>query len=68
MDLKIEVPESDSRDERKTLPAESLLDHRGLATRRPSTHPVGARAQTAFVEEDDGAAFPRGFFLSVGQT
>jgi len=68
VDLEIEVPESDSRNDRKTLPTESLLDHRGLTTRRPSAHPVGTRAQTAFVEEDDGAALSRRFFFRFGQT
>lgn len=68
IDLEIEVPESDSRDDRKTLPTESLLDHRSLTARRPSAHSVGTRTQAAFVEEDDGAAFLRGFFFSFGQT
>ena len=62
MDLEIEVPESHPRNDRETLPTESLLDDRGLAARRPSAHPVRTCAQTAFVEEDDGASFPRRFF------
>ena len=44
MDLEIEIPESDSRNDRNTLPTESLLDHRSLTTRRPSAHSVGPRA------------------------
>lgn len=44
MDLEIEIPESDPRDDRKTLPAEGLLDDRSLAARRPGAHPVGTRA------------------------
>jgi hypothetical protein len=68
VDLEIEVPESYARNDRKTLPAEGFLDHRGLAARRPGAHPVGTRAQAAFVEEDDGASFPCGFFLRRGQT
>ena len=67
MDLEIEVPERDSRNERKTLPTEGLLDHRGLTAWRPSAHPVGTCTQAAFVEEDDGASCTRGFFLRFGQ-
>ena len=63
VDLKIEVPESYPSDHRKTLPPESLLDDGGLATWCPSAHPVGAGTQPAFIEEDDGASFARGFFL-----
>lgn len=67
MDLEIEIPQRHSRDDRKTLPAKSLLDHRSLAARRPSPHPVRARAQAAFVDEDNGASLPLGFFLRFGQ-
>lgn len=68
MDLEIEVPESYSRNDRKTLPAEGLLEHRGLAARCPGAHPVRTCAQATFVEEDDGAPFPGGFFFRFGQT
>ena len=63
VDLKIEVPESDAGNHREAFPTESLLDDWGLAAGRPSAHPVRARTQAAFVEEDDGASFARGFFL-----
>ena len=68
MDLEIEVPKRHSCDDRKTLPAESLLDHRSLAARRPGAHALWPRAQTTFVEKDDGSPFPRCFFLSCGHT
>jgi hypothetical protein len=68
MNLKIEVPQCYARDDRKTLPAESLLDHRRLAARRPSSHPVRAGAQAAFVDEDNGAPLLQRFFFSFGQT
>ena len=67
MDLKIEVPEGDSRNDRKTLPAESLLENRRLAARRPSAHPVRPRAQAAFVDENNGAPLAARFFFSFGQ-
>jgi len=67
VDLKIEVPESDSGNHRKAFPTESLLDDWGLAAWRPRAHPVRARTQAAFVEEDDGASFACGFFLRRGQ-
>ena len=67
MNLKVEVPKAESGDERETLPAKGLLDDRGLPARSPSPHPMRTGAQSAFVDENDGAAFARGFFLRLGQ-
>jgi hypothetical protein len=64
MNLKIKVPQSESGDDRKTLPTKRLLDHRRLSARRPGSHPMGTRAQPAFVEKYNGAAFFAGFFLT----
>jgi hypothetical protein len=67
MNLEIKVPQGYSRDDRKTFPAERLLDHRRLATRRPSSHPVRTCAQATFVDEDNGAPLSQRFFFSCGQ-
>src|SRR5205823_2938882 len=67
VNLKIEIPQHDARDDRKTLPTESLVNDRRLATRRPSPNPVRTRAQAAFVDEDDGAPLSLGIFFKAGQ-
>ena len=43
--------------ERELVPVERLLQHRRAAAGRPRPHAVGARAQSALVDEDDGALF-----------
>jgi hypothetical protein len=63
----VKVPEGETRDEREFVPIEGLAEHRGLAAWRPRAHPVRPGAQSAFVDEDDGAAFAPGFFLRPGQ-
>ncbi len=40
-----------------------VLQHRGLAARRPGPTAVRTLTQTAFVDEDDRAAFFFGFFF-----
>ena len=67
MNLKIEIPEGYSRNDRKTFPAEGLLENGRLAARRPSSHPVRTRAQAAFVDENNGAPLALRFFFSFGQ-
>ena len=54
-------------DEGQALPAEGLLEHRRLSFTPPSPHPVGAGAQAAFVDEDNGPAFAAGLFLRAGR-
>jgi hypothetical protein len=39
-----------------------VLQHRGVAARRPSAHPAGSLTQSAFIDEDDGAPLALGFF------
>ena len=46
--------------ERELVPVERLLQHRRAAAGRPRPHAVGARAQSALVDEDDGALFSLG--------
>ena len=55
-------------DDRQLVPAERLVQQRGLPTRRPGANPMRSGAQPAFVDEDDGAAFPPGFFLRRGHS
>jgi len=63
----VKVPPCDPRHSRKCLPVEVILQHRGLSFRRPGAAAVGPLAQSALVDEDDGAAFLAGFFLISGQ-
>lgn len=67
VDPEEELAQGDSRDQREFVPVERLLQHRGATAGSPGSHPVGARAQSAFVDEDDGAFFPPRFFFSLGQ-
>src|SRR3982750_4498313 len=62
-DLKVEVPDGDTGDDRERFPVEVKLEDRCLPARRPGAPPMRPLAQTAFVYEDDGAAFFLGFFL-----
>jgi hypothetical protein len=66
-DLEIEVPQRHSGDDGNGLPVEVILQHRRLTAWCPGAAPVRALAQTAFVDEDDGAPFLLGFFLMSGQ-
>ena len=66
MESEKEIPESDPGDEGEVLPIEGLLEDGSLSTQRPSARAGGAGAQPAFVDEDDGTAFPAGFFLMAG--
>lgn len=67
VNLEIEIPERHSCDDRETLPAEGFLDNWSSAARRPSAHPVRARAQAALVDADNGATLPLGFFFRCGR-
>lgn len=67
VDPEEKLPESDARDQREFFPVERLLQHRRAAAGSPGAHPVGACAQSAFVDEDDRALFAPRFFFSLGQ-
>lgn len=67
VDPEEELPQGDSGDEREFFPVERLLQHGGAAAGGPGAHSVGARAQSAFVDEDDRALFAARFFFSAGQ-
>ena len=63
----VEVARGQPGNRREALPVEVEGQDRGLAARRPGARPVRPLAQPAFVEEDEGAALPAGFFLRRGQ-
>jgi hypothetical protein len=48
---------------RQLLSVEAVLEDRRLAFGRPGLDPRGSLAQSAFVDEDDGAAFAPALFL-----
>jgi len=63
----VKVPPGDSGRGRQHLPVEVILQHRSLPARRPGPHPMRPFAQSAFVDEDDGAPLAERFFLICGQ-
>jgi len=63
VESEIEVPESQTRNHRKALPVEVVLQHWGLAAPGPGAHPVRSLAQAAFVDEDQDALFRDGLFF-----
>ena len=68
MQLEVEVAQRQPGDRRDAFPIEVEGEDRGLAARGPGACPMGSLAQSAFVEEDEGAALPAGFFLRRGQS
>jgi hypothetical protein len=68
MNLEVKSPERQAADDRKALPVEGLVQHRGLPAGRPSACPRGAGAQPAFVNEDDGSPLLPGLFFNAGHS
>jgi len=68
VNLEIELPESQTTDDRKTLPIEGLLEDGGLSARGPGARPCRAGTQAAFVNKDDGTALLPGFFFMAGHS
>jgi len=64
---KVEIPNGDAGDGRKTVPVEGILQHRRLAPRRPGADPMRSLAQAAFVDKHYGPALLEGFFFISGQ-
>lgn len=62
MKTEVEAVQRQPADQGELLPVEGLLNHRGLATGRPSACSVRAGTQAAFVDEDGGPAFAARFF------
>jgi hypothetical protein len=65
--LKVEIIKGDARNHAQRFPVEVVLQDRGLPARGPSAHFVRPGAESAFVDQNDLAAFFLGFFLSAGQ-
>jgi len=66
-EAEVEVPPPQPSHRRQHLPVEGILQHGRLSLGRPGAATMGSLAQPAFVDEDDRAAFPLGFFLIPGQ-
>ena len=66
VEAEVEVPHGQPRHRRQRLPVEVELQHRRLPAGRPSAAAMGPLTQSAFVDEDDRAAFLAGFFLIAG--
>jgi len=67
MEGEVVIPPCQPGDGREAFPVEGELQYRRLAARRPGAHPMGFLTQSAFINEDDGAAFASGFFFMAGQ-
>ena len=63
----VEVPDGHSGDGRQQVPVEVVLEHGGLPFRSPRATAVGPLAQSAFVDEDDGAPIADRPLFSAGQ-
>src|SRR5205809_5913275 len=63
----VEVPPGHARHRRQRLPVKVILQHRRLSAWRPATAAVRALAQSALVDEGDGAPLFAGFVLISGQ-
>lgn len=59
---KVELREGQAGNDRELLPGKTVLKNRRLAAQAPGAGNAGAFAQSGFVDEDDGATFPLGFF------
>jgi len=66
VDLKVKPPQGQAADQRKTFPAERLLQHGSLPARRPGADARGPGAQPAFIDENDGSSLLAGLFFSAG--
>ena len=55
-----------ARNDRQLLPVEVKLNDGRLSLGRPRAYPRWPFAESRFVDKDDQAAFPAGFFLSAG--
>src|SRR5216110_2129065 len=64
----VEVPPGHARHRRQRLPVKVILQHRRLSAWRPGTAAVRALAQSALVDEDDGAPLFAGFFFNLRPT
>src|SRR5215472_14222570 len=63
----VKIQRADASSGRQYFPGEMILQHRGLSAWCPSSQPMRSFAQSALVDEDDGAPLREGFFLIRGQ-
>src|SRR5208337_610837 len=63
----VKTPPGDSGRGRQHLPIEVILQHWRLPARGPGPHSLRSFAQSAFVDEDEGAPLAARFFLIWGQ-
>ena len=68
IDAKVEIPQSEPRSYRESLPIEVVLQDGGLSARCPGTATMRSLTQSAFVDEDEDAPLPARFFFSAGHT
>ena len=61
----VKIQRADASSGRQYFPGEMILQHRGLSAWCPSSHPMRSFAQSALVDEDDGAPLREGFFNSA---
>lgn len=66
VNTKEDAPQADCPDDRKALPAEGFVEHRGLAAWCPGPHAVRLGADSSLVDKGDQTPFAEGFFLSAG--
>ena len=64
VNLKIEPPQRQAANDRKTFPVEGFLEDGRLSARRPGADSRRACAQPAFIYENDGSPLSAGFFLN----
>jgi hypothetical protein len=68
VDLKIEAPQRQAADDRKTFPIEGFLKDGRLPARSPRAHARGPCAQPAFINKDDSPALLARFFLKPAKS
>src|ERR1700751_5716360 len=68
IEAEVEVKPGNPGGRRQLVPVEVVLQYRGLAARCPGAYPMGPFAQSALVDEDDGAPLRQGFFLIRGHS
>src|ERR1700719_3412231 len=64
---KVKVPPRNPCHRRQSFPVEVVLQHRGLASRRPGAAAMGPLAEPALVDENYDPALLLGLFFNSGQ-
>lgn len=66
-DLKIEIQERNTGNDRDAFPVEVVLKHGGLTSWRPGSNSMGFLTQSTFIKKDDYTSLTDRFFLMSGQ-